>query len=104
MDVLVRVDPAEHANRDIRLVCHRGHRHPLRACRWVAPTAGRGQANDEAPRTSFFQVTFDRLVVPVPLRSPSRQIGHEDIPHGSQAFSRVRPGERSATTIHIGAS
>ena len=36
-----------------------------------------------ALRTSFFQVTFDRLVVPVALRSPSRQIGHEDIPQES---------------------
>ncbi len=48
----------------------------------MARTAGHGQANDEAPRTSFFQVTFDRLVVPVALRSPSRRIGHEDIPTG----------------------
>ena len=44
----------------------------------MARTAGPGQANDEAPRTSFFQVTFDQLVVPVALRSPSRRIGHED--------------------------
>ena len=44
----------------------------------MARTAGHGQANDEAPRTSFFQVTFDPLVVPVALRSLSRRIGHED--------------------------
>ena len=68
------------------------------SCRlWMARTAGPGQANDEAPRTSFFQVTFDQLVVPVALRSPSRRIGHEDISTESGGI-RVRPGERSATT------
>ena len=53
---------------------------------WMARTAGHGQANDEAPCTSFLQVTFDQLVVPVALRSPSRRIGHEDISAGVRRY------------------
>ena len=62
---------------------------------WMARTAGPGQANDEAPCTSFLQVTFDQLGVPVALRSPSRRIGHEDIPAGVRRYQgQTRRAER----------
>jgi hypothetical protein len=58
------------------------------------------QADDEAPRTSFFQVTSVRLVVPVALRSSSRRIGHEDIPASSQALPGSDPASVAATHSH----
>src|SRR5215218_6100762 len=67
----------------------------------MARTAGHGQANDEAPRTSFFQVTFDPLVVPVALRSPSRRIGHEDTSQG-QAIAGSDPASGAPPPILIG--
>src|SRR5215218_9762504 len=67
----------------------------------MARTAGHGQANDEAPRTSFFQVTFDPLVVPVALRSPSRRIGHEDTSQG-QALAGSDPASGAPPPILIG--
>src|SRR5215218_6182665 len=69
----------------------------------MARTAGHGQANDEAPRTSFFQVTFDPLVVPVALRSPSRRIGHEDTSQG-QAIAGSDPASGAPPPILIGDS
>ena len=67
----------------------------------MARTAGHGQASDEAPEPSFYQVTFDRLVVPVALRSAGRRIGSETSIDESGG-TRVRPDERSATTILTG--